>query len=107
MLSLLSFHGYTTAASEFAAVALMLFLTNWGKPEQAVMVAASMGGHAPAMTQVVGALAGALHGKDWVPARWWDALENDEEGYTGRDAVIEVGRAMARLAAVELDAVEQ
>ncbi|GIM05420.1 hypothetical protein Vretimale_9922 [Volvox reticuliferus] len=107
MLSLLSFHGYATAASEFAAVALLVFLTNWGKPEQAVMVAASLGGHAPATTQVVGALAGALHGKDWVPTRWWDALENDVEGYSGRDAVAGVGRAMAKLTLAELDAMEQ
>ncbi|EFJ47127.1 hypothetical protein VOLCADRAFT_105192 [Volvox carteri f. nagariensis] len=103
MLSLLSFHGYATAASEFAAVALMVFLTNWGKPEQAVMVAASLGGQAPATAQVVGALVGALHGREWVPARWWDALENDAERYSGRDAVVEVGRALAKVQLEELD----
>ncbi|PNH11324.1 hypothetical protein TSOC_001857, partial [Tetrabaena socialis] len=81
------YHGYATAGSEFAAVALLAFLTSWGRPEQAVVVAASFGGHAPATAQVVGALAGALHGREWVPERWWAALENEEveAGEEGED----------------------
>ncbi|GLC34241.1 hypothetical protein PLESTB_001607200 [Pleodorina starrii] len=107
MLSLLCYHGYATASSEFAAVALLVFLTNWGKPEQAVIVAASLGGHAPATTQVVGALAGALYGREWVPARWWGALENEAEGMSGRDAVVEVGKALGKLQLAELETAAQ
>ncbi len=95
--ALLSYHGFATAGSEAAAVALWALITSWGRPEQALAVAASFGGHAPATTQMVGAMAGALYGREWIPERWWVALENGEEG--GRDAVVEVGR---RLAAVRV-----
>ncbi|KAG2495001.1 hypothetical protein HYH03_006934 [Edaphochlamys debaryana] len=97
LFSRLSFHGYATVGSEFAAVALLAFLSSWGRPEQAVIIAASFGGHAPATAQVVGALGGALYGDGWLPDRWLDELENGEEA--GRDAVAKLAR---ELAAVEV-----
>ncbi len=42
-----------------------------------------------------GALAGALHGCEWVPARWWHGLHNDE--HDGRDAVVQLARQLAAL----------
>ncbi|GFR51479.1 hypothetical protein Agub_g13889 [Astrephomene gubernaculifera] len=95
LMTRLCFHGFATAGSEFAAVALLALITNWNRPEQAVIVAASFGGHAPATAQVVGALAGALHGREWVPERWWSEVENGEDG--GRDVVVEVGKALGAL----------
>ncbi|KXZ53700.1 hypothetical protein GPECTOR_6g617 [Gonium pectorale] len=103
LLSALCFHGYATAGSEFAAVVLLAFLTSWGRPEQAVIVAASFGGHAPATAQVVGALAGALYGREWVPERWWSGLEN-AEGEGGRDAVVAAGLQLAVLQLAEDEA---
>ncbi|KAG2429788.1 hypothetical protein HXX76_010572 [Chlamydomonas incerta] len=99
LFSRLSFHGFATAGSEFAAVVLLALLTSWGRPEQAVIVAASLGGHAPATAQTVGALAGALYGRSWVPERWWRGLGEGVEGEAGQEAVVQAGRA---LVAVEL-----
>ncbi|PNW81371.1 hypothetical protein CHLRE_07g353230v5 [Chlamydomonas reinhardtii] len=99
LFSRLSFHGLATAGSEFASVVLLALLSSWGRPEQAVIVAASLGGHAPATAQTVGALAGTLYGQSWVPERWWRGLGEGVEGEAGREAVVQAGRA---LAAVEL-----
>jgi hypothetical protein len=41
-----------------------------------------------------GALAGALHGCEWIPGSWYDDLEN---GVGGRDEVVEVARQLALL----------
>ena len=41
-----------------------------------------------------GALAGALHGCEWIPSSWYNDLEN---GAGGRDEVVEVARQLALL----------
>jgi hypothetical protein len=92
-------HGYATAGSEAVAVALWALCTSWGRPEQAVIVAASFGGNAPATAQMVGAMAGALHADAWLPQRWVGALEN-EQG-TGRDAVLATAAALEGLRCAE------
>jgi ADP-ribosylglycohydrolase len=43
---------------------------------------------------MAGALAGALHGASWIPARWYDTMEN---GNRGRDEIVELARRLARL----------
>lgn len=91
----LCFHGFATAGSEAAAVALWVLLVNWNRPEQAVIMAASLGGNSSATAQIVGAMAGALYGDAWVPPRWRDALENGPE--TGRDAVLQLGAELEAL----------
>ncbi|KAG2434411.1 hypothetical protein HYH02_012423 [Chlamydomonas schloesseri] len=101
LFSRLSFHGFATAGSEFVAVVLLALLTSWGRPEQAVIVAASLGGHAPATAQTVGALAGSLYGRSWVPERWWRGLGEGAEGEAGREAVVQAGRALASLELAE------
>jgi ADP-ribosylglycohydrolase len=43
---------------------------------------------------MAGALVGALHGKDWIPARWYENIEN---GRRGRDEIAAVVRRLAGL----------
>jgi ADP-ribosylglycohydrolase len=40
------------------------------------------------------ALAGALHGSSWIPARWYDNIENGEHG---RDEMVELGWRLSKL----------
>lgn len=42
------------------------------------MLAASLGGYAATTGTLVGSMAGALHGCGWVPAAWWDHLQEAE-----------------------------
>jgi ADP-ribosylglycohydrolase len=72
----LSHHGLATSGTEAAVVAVWALITSWGRPAQAVCVAAALGGSVPVTTQLVGALAGAAHGDAWIPAAWIDGLEN-------------------------------
>jgi hypothetical protein len=62
--------------TEAVAVALWALTTSWGHPRQALSIAAAFAGSAPITTQIVGALAGAAYGDSWVPASWWEQLEN-------------------------------
>jgi hypothetical protein len=43
------------------------------------MLAASLGGYAATTGTLVGSMAGALHGCGWVPAAWWDNLQEAEK----------------------------
>lgn len=49
----------------------------------------------PLFLNAAGALAGALHGDAWLPARWTQALENGPRG--GRDSVAALARDLAAL----------
>ena len=37
---------------------------------------------------------GALHGSSWIPARWYDNIENDVHG---RDEIVALARRLAGL----------
>lgn len=50
---------------------------SWRHPQQAIMLAASLGGYAATTGALVGGLAGALHGCSWVPAAWWEQLQDE------------------------------
>ena len=82
-------------AAEAAACALWAFATSWAAPEEAVIRAVMLGGDTDTVGAMTGALAGALHGTAWIPARWYAALENDPG--IGRDHLIVVARQVARL----------
>jgi ADP-ribosylglycohydrolase len=45
---------------------------------------------------MAGALVGALYGSSWIPARWYDTIEN---GVHGRDEIVALARRLARLEA--------
>ena len=98
VLNRLTFHGYATSGPEGVAVALWALCTNWNRPEQAVIVAASFAGSAPVTSQLTGAFAGALHGESWIPSRWRDSLENTQEaGAGGRDEVEAMARRLSSM----------
>ncbi|GAX77982.1 hypothetical protein CEUSTIGMA_g5424.t1 [Chlamydomonas eustigma] len=90
--SSLTRHDYATSGTEAVAVALWCLVTNWCRPEQAVIVSATLAGSVPVTSQITGGFAGTLHGLDWIPERW---LKNLENGVDGRDQVLELARGIA------------
>ncbi|MFZ5832884.1 MAG: ADP-ribosylglycohydrolase family protein [Planctomycetota bacterium] len=92
--------GNRVRASEAVAAALWAFHKYGGNPEECIIRAVSFGGDTDTIGAMAGALVGALHGSSWIPARWYDHIEN---GPRGRDDIVELGR---RLAAVKYPAAE-
>jgi ADP-ribosylglycohydrolase len=43
---------------------------------------------------MAGALVGALYGGSWIPARWYDNIEN---GPQGRDQIVALAKRLATL----------
>ena len=68
-----------------AAAALWAFLRYAAKPEECVIRAVSFAGDTDTVGAMDGALAGALYGSSWIPARWYDNIEN---GTRGRDEIV-------------------
>lgn len=85
-------------ASEAVAAALWAFLRYGADPEECVIRAVGFGGDTDTIGAMAGALAGALHGRSWVPARWYDNIEN---GPGGRDEIMAVTLRLADLAGGE------
>jgi len=54
----------------------------------------SLGGDTDTIGTMAGALAGALHGTTWIPARWYERIEN---GTHGRDEIVALARNLALL----------
>jgi len=81
-------------ASEAVAAALWALMRYGSDPEQCVIRAVGFGGDTDTIGAMAGALAGALHGRAWIPPRW---CENIENGPRGRDEIIKVSRQLARL----------
>jgi poly(ADP-ribose) glycohydrolase ARH3 len=67
-------------ASQAVAAALWAFLRYGTTPEECIIRAVSFGGDTDTIGAMVGALVGALHGMAWIPARWYDNIENSEHG---------------------------
>jgi poly(ADP-ribose) glycohydrolase ARH3 len=74
---------------ESVPTAIYSFLSHPGSFEDAVVYAVSLGGDADTIGAMTGAIAGAHHGYQGIPARWLDKLEN---GTKGRDYVIQLAR---------------
>lgn len=85
-------------ASEAVAAALWALVRHGGEPEECLIRAVGFGGDADTIGALTGALLGARHGMSWIPARWFDRIEN---GDRGRDFFLEVAD---RLAALDLKA---
>ncbi len=45
-------------------------------------------------TDTIGAMAGALYGNSWIPARWYENIEN---GKHGRDEIVALAQRLASL----------
>lgn len=65
------------------------------EPENAVVAAVGLGGDADTIGSMCGAICGALYGRVWIPARWFDAIENDSEH--GRDYAVDLAAKLALL----------
>lgn len=76
------------SAAEAVPAALGAFLAA-KDPEQALVLAVSLGGDTDTIGAMTGALAGAHWGLEALPASWLDALENQP---MGRDAVLSLCR---------------
>jgi poly(ADP-ribose) glycohydrolase ARH3 len=81
-------------ASQAVAAALWAFLRYGKDPEECVIRAVSFGGDTDTIGAMAGALVGALHGSSWIPARWYDNIEN---GVHGRDEIVGLARRLAGL----------
>lgn len=82
-------------AAEAVACALWAFVNEWSRPEVCVIRAVMLGGDTDTVGAMVGALTGALHGMDWIPNRWYQAMENQPG--IGRDYLMDVGRQLGAL----------
>jgi poly(ADP-ribose) glycohydrolase ARH3 len=81
-------------ASQAVAAALWALLRYWRTPEECVIRAVNFGGDTDTIGAMAGALVGALHGKVWIPSRWYVNIEN---GVHGRDEIIAVAQRLAIL----------
>ncbi len=86
--------GTGVRASQAVAAALWAFLRYWKTPEGCVIRAVGFGGDTDTIGAMAGALVGALHGRAWIPARWFDNMEN---GPHGRNEIVALARRLARL----------
>lgn len=87
--------GTGARASASVPAALWAFLSRWEDPEEAIVRAVNLGGDADTIGAMAGALAGAYHGADALPARWVEALE---EGPRGRTHLVELADRLFELA---------
>lgn len=81
-------------ASQAVAAALWAFLRYWRLPEECIIRAVNFGGDTDTIGAMAGALAGAFHGNSWIPARWYERIENGEHG---RDEIAALARRLAAL----------
>ncbi len=86
--------GNRSAAHRSVPTAIFAFLTFWNSFEEAVVYAVSLGGDTDTLAAMTGAIAGAFHGVDAVPGRWWEALET---GNKGRDYIVDLGERLYQL----------
>ncbi len=81
-------------ASEAVACALLATIRYHAVPEDAVIKGVNSGGDTDTIGALTGAQIGALHGKDWIPARWLDNMENEEYG---KDYIIKLAIDLSRI----------
>lgn len=81
-------------ASQAVPAALWAFVRYGKASEECVIRAVNFGGDTDTIGAMAGALVGALYGRSWIPARWYDNIEN---GKRGRDEIVEIAQRLARL----------
>ncbi len=72
--------GANATALGSVPTALFCFLSHPESFEEAVAFAVNLGGEADSIGAMTGAIAGARHGAEAIPARWKDALERGPKG---------------------------
>eukprot|EP00955_Chlamydomonas_euryale_P033576 347961-Chlamydomonas_euryale.AAC.4 len=86
--------GFQYRAPDAVACSLLALAFHFDEPEVAVQAAVHYGGDTDTIPCMTGALAGALHGRTWLPQRWLSQLEN---GAAGRDEVLRLATDLANL----------
>ena len=81
-------------ASQAVAAALWAFLRYGPSPEECIIRAVGFGGDTDTIGAMAGALVGALHGRAWIPARWYELIEN---GLHGRDEIVLLAKRLVEL----------
>lgn len=82
-------------ATDAVAAAIWSVLCHWDNPEDAIIAAVHYGGDTDTIAAMAGNLVGALYGDSWIPARWYDKLENGPDD--GRDHVVQLAQQLAQL----------
>ena len=72
--------GNALTAQAVVPAALYSFLRHPDELDKALTFAVNLGGDADTIAAITGGMAGAYHGIDRIPARWVNALENEERG---------------------------
>jgi len=88
--------GYATLGTQAVAVAVWALVTNWRQPQQAVVIAASLGGSSGTTAALAGGFAGAMHGSRWILDRWWEAMGEGEGEAAVRDAAMATALRLQR-----------
>jgi poly(ADP-ribose) glycohydrolase ARH3 len=83
--------GNGVRASEAVSCAIFAAAKYYKNPEKAIINAVGFGGDTDTIGAMTGALMGALHGRDWIPDRW---MENIENGEKGRDFIINLAEEL-------------
>lgn len=83
--------GNDVTAPGSVPTAIYAFLAHPRSFPEAVLYAVRLGGDADTLGAMTGAIAGAFHGVEAIPAEWLDALEN---GPKGRDYVRQLAEAL-------------
>ncbi|MCC6446275.1 MAG: ADP-ribosylglycohydrolase family protein [Armatimonadetes bacterium] len=83
--------GNGTESQESVPAAIYAFLSHPESFREAVVYAVSLGGDTDTIGAMAGAIAGAYHGADALPAGWLDMLEN---GAKGRDYIRNLARQL-------------
>lgn len=81
-------------ASEAVSCALLAVVKYHSTPEEAVIKSIGFGGDTDTIGAMTGAQMGALHGKDWIPKRWLDNIENRKYG---RDYIIKLASKLSQV----------
>ena len=86
-------------AVEAVPCALWIICISYREPEECLIRGVNMGGDADTVAAMIGDVVGALHGRKWIPARWYEHIEaNSEENLgRGRDFAIDLAKKLATM----------
>jgi poly(ADP-ribose) glycohydrolase ARH3 len=86
-------------AIEAVPCALWIVCESYREPEQCLIRGVNMGGDSDTVAAMIGDIVGALHGTEWIPARWYDHIEaNSEENMErGKEFAIELAKKLATM----------
>jgi poly(ADP-ribose) glycohydrolase ARH3 len=86
-------------AIEVVPCALWIVCESYNNPEECLIRGVNMGGDTDTVAAMIGDVVGALHGREWIPARWSDHIEPNSESNMGRgkDFAIEMAKRMTAM----------